>query len=124
MFYTGRYMKHDPKGIVIQHVGHVISHWPYAHDTFEDEIFTENTLDWEEVLQRNEDPDLTHFKAMSGNEQLEWLEHIIGFVVQEQNEDAGRETRRIEAQRLLEELERMLRQHGHNPSLHILGPLK
>jgi hypothetical protein len=41
-FFTGRYRKHDPKKLVSKHVGQVVSHWPYAHDNFDDEIFTEN----------------------------------------------------------------------------------
>jgi hypothetical protein len=49
-FYMGRYRKHDPKNLVAQHASQVVSHWSYAHDSFEDEIFTENALDWEEVL--------------------------------------------------------------------------
>jgi hypothetical protein len=47
-------MKHDPKKLVVEHANQVVSHWPYAHDNFEDEIFTENALNWDEVLQRRE----------------------------------------------------------------------
>jgi hypothetical protein len=68
------YHKHHPKVLIAQHDGQVISHWPYAHDIFEDEIFTENALDWEEDLRRKQNPYLTCFKAMSRDEQLDWLE--------------------------------------------------
>jgi len=49
-FFIGIYRKHDPKNLVAQYVGHIISRWLYAHDIFEDEMFIENDLDWEEVL--------------------------------------------------------------------------
>jgi hypothetical protein len=41
-FQTGRFHKHNPKGLVLQHASQVSSYWPYSHDQFEDEIFTEN----------------------------------------------------------------------------------
>jgi hypothetical protein len=44
-FQTGRFCKHDPKGLVLQHASQVSSCWPYAHDRFEDEVFTENAQD-------------------------------------------------------------------------------
>jgi hypothetical protein len=56
-FPTGRFRKHDPKGLVLQHASQVSSCWPYAHDKFEDEIFTECAQDWEEVLQRKSNPE-------------------------------------------------------------------
>jgi hypothetical protein len=40
-FPTGRFHKHDPKGLVLQHASQVSSCWPYVHDKFKDEIFTE-----------------------------------------------------------------------------------
>jgi hypothetical protein len=55
-FQTGRFCKHDPKGLVLQHASQVSSCWPYAHDKFEDEVFTENAQDWDEVVQRMVDP--------------------------------------------------------------------
>jgi hypothetical protein len=58
-FYIGIYRKHDPNNLVTQHINRVVSHWSFAHDIFEDEIFTENALDWEELLQRKEKTDLT-----------------------------------------------------------------
>jgi hypothetical protein len=64
-FKTGRFRKHDPKGLVLQHASQVSSCWPYAHDRFEDEIFTENAQDWNEVVARIVDPRTTRFKAMS-----------------------------------------------------------
>ena len=85
-------------------------------------MFTENTLYWEEVLQRKEKLDLTHFKAMSGDEQLEWLEKITRIVVQAQNVNIEQATRRVEAQRLMEEAKRMFQEHEQNPTLQALGP--
>jgi hypothetical protein len=42
-FQTTRFRKHDPKGLVLKHASQVSSCWPYAHDKFEDEVFTENS---------------------------------------------------------------------------------
>jgi hypothetical protein len=47
----------------------VSSCWPYAHDKFEDEVFTENAQDWDEVVARMVDPKMTRFKSMSLDEQ-------------------------------------------------------
>lgn len=42
-FHTGRFRKHNPRGLVPQHTTQVSSYWPYAHDNFEDEIFIKGT---------------------------------------------------------------------------------
>jgi hypothetical protein len=73
-FPTGRFCKHDPKGLVLQHASQVSSCWSYAHDKFEDEIFTESAQDWDEVVQRMANPNMTRFKAMSMDEQVETIE--------------------------------------------------
>jgi hypothetical protein len=49
----------------------VSSCWPYAHDKFEDEVFTENAQDWDEVVARMADPKMTRFRAMSLDEQTD-----------------------------------------------------
>ena len=67
-FLTNRFRKHDPKGLVLQHASHVSSCWLYAHDKFEDEIFTECAHDWDKVVQRMANPNMTRFKAMSMDE--------------------------------------------------------
>jgi hypothetical protein len=67
-FQTGHFCKHDPKGLVLKHVQQVSSYWPYAHDRFEDEIFTENSQSWDEVVARMVDPKAIIFKAMSWDE--------------------------------------------------------
>jgi hypothetical protein len=69
-FPTGHFRKHDPKGLVLQHASQVSSCWPYAHDSFEDEIFTEGAQDWEEVLHRRANPNMTKFKAMTMDDKL------------------------------------------------------
>jgi hypothetical protein len=69
---NGCFHKEDPKGLVLKHISHVSSCWPYAHDRFEDEIYTENAQSWDEVVARMVDPKETKFKAMiwDGNNQL------------------------------------------------------
>jgi hypothetical protein len=57
-------------------VSQVSSCWPYTHDKFEDEIFTECAQDWEEVLQRKDNPNMTRFKAMSMDEQFKMIEQM------------------------------------------------
>jgi hypothetical protein len=52
----------------------VSSSWPYAHDKFEDEVFTENAQDWDEVIARIVDPRMTRFKSMSLDEHATILE--------------------------------------------------
>jgi hypothetical protein len=52
----------------------VSSCWSYAHDKFEDEVFTENAQDWDEVVARMANPKMTRFKAMSLDEQETILE--------------------------------------------------
>jgi hypothetical protein len=64
-FQTGRFCKHYPKGLGLQHASQVSSYWPYVHEQFEDEIFTENAQDWNVVASRNIDPRGTRFRAMS-----------------------------------------------------------
>jgi hypothetical protein len=73
-FQTGHFRKHDPKGLVSKHASQVSSCWPYAHDRFEDEIFTENAQDWDEVVARMVDPRITKFKAMSWEEKATSLD--------------------------------------------------
>jgi hypothetical protein len=67
-FPTCRLHKNDPKGLVLQHALQVSSCWPYAHDNFKDKVFTENAQDWDEVVQRIVNPNITMFKAMSMDE--------------------------------------------------------
>jgi hypothetical protein len=77
----------------------------YPHEHFEDEIFTENAIDWDEGLLRKEKPELVRFMAMSGNEQLDFLEQTIGAVVVAQAQQEGIEQTmdRSEAQRLVDD---------------------
>jgi hypothetical protein len=53
---------------VVEHANQVVSHWLYSHEDFEDEIFIENVVNWDEVLQRKEKLDLVRFMALFGNE--------------------------------------------------------
>jgi hypothetical protein len=41
----------------------------YSHNKFEDEVFIENSQDWDEVVQRMVDPKMTRFRAISLDEQ-------------------------------------------------------
>jgi hypothetical protein len=76
-FQTGRFRKHNPKGLVLQHVSQVSSHWPYSHDHFEDEIFTKNTQDVDGVASKNVDPRGTKFRPMNYEEQATFLEQAV-----------------------------------------------
>jgi hypothetical protein len=76
-FQTGHFCKHDPKGLVLKHASQVSSCWPYAHDQFEDEIFTENAQDWNEVAARMADPGKNQFRDMSWEEKAMPLEQVI-----------------------------------------------
>jgi hypothetical protein len=76
-FQTGQFHKHDPKGLVLKHASQVLSYWPYAHEKFEDEIFTENSQDWDEVVVRMADPKMTRFIAMSLDEQMTTIEKSL-----------------------------------------------
>jgi hypothetical protein len=75
-FSIGRFRNHDPKGLVLQHASQVSSYWPYTHDKFEDEIFIECTQDWEEVVQRMSNLNMTRFKAMIMDEQVDTIEKL------------------------------------------------
>jgi hypothetical protein len=44
-FQMRQFCKNDPKGLVLKHSSQVSSFWPYSHDKFEDEVFTENAQD-------------------------------------------------------------------------------
>jgi hypothetical protein len=44
-FPIGKFCKHDSKGLVLHNPSHLSSYWTYAHDSFEDEIFTEGVQD-------------------------------------------------------------------------------
>jgi hypothetical protein len=68
-FQTAQFCKNDPKGLVLKHTSQVSSCWSYAHDKFDDEFFTENAKDWDEVVARMVDPKMTRLRAMSLDEQ-------------------------------------------------------
>jgi hypothetical protein len=46
----------------------VLSYWLYAHEKCEDEVFTKNSQDWDEVVERMVKPKMTRFRAMSLDE--------------------------------------------------------
>jgi hypothetical protein len=46
------------------------------HDKFEDEKFIECARDWEEVLHRKSNPNMTRFKSMSMDKQVETIEKL------------------------------------------------
>jgi hypothetical protein len=91
-FPTGRFLKHNPKGMVLQHASQVSSYCKYAHDKFEDEIFTECTQDWDKVVQRMVNPNMTRFKAMSMDEHVEIIEQSSQEVLRSKEEIKAAET--------------------------------
>jgi hypothetical protein len=116
-FPIGRFQKHDPKGLVLQRASQVSSCWPYAHDKFEDKIFTECAQDWEEVLQRKYNPNMTRFKAMSMDERVEMIEHMAQEALRVREEN--KETKSTKAQRrgmlLLEEAQSVIQWLENDP---------
>jgi hypothetical protein len=72
-FPIDHFCKHDPKGLVLHHASQVSSCWLYSHDRFEDELFIEGAKDWEEVLHRRDNPNMTKFKAITMDEQAETI---------------------------------------------------
>jgi hypothetical protein len=85
-FLTGLFRKNDPKCLVPKHASQVSFYWPYAHDSFEDDIFTENDQEWSEVMVRMDDPKETNFKAMSLDEQETILEQMAQEVLRARGE--------------------------------------
>jgi hypothetical protein len=91
----GRFCKNDPKGLVLQHAGHVSSCWPHDHDNFEDEIFTEGAQYWEEVLHRSDNPSMTRFKEMNMDEQVYTIEHTTQESIRKRRSQRNKRGRRI-----------------------------
>ena len=81
-FLKVQFYKNDPKGLVLQHASQVSSYWPYTHDKFEDDIITECAHDWEEILQRKANPNMTRFKSMSMDEKFETIEQTTQEVLE------------------------------------------
>jgi len=110
-FQTGRFRKHNPKGLVLQHASQVSSYWPYAHDQFEDEVCTENAQDWNVVASKRVDPRGTKFRAMSHEEQATFLEQEVqeinrrpgGEIAYELDEEISDPEENIEAMRIHQE---------------------
>jgi hypothetical protein len=105
----------------------VSSCWPYAHDSFEDEIFTEGTQDWEEVLHRRANPNMTKFKAMTMDEKVETIEQTNqeSLRVREENRAVEATEARRRGILLLEEAERAMKILGEDPPLNpLIGPLR
>jgi hypothetical protein len=72
----------------------VSSYWSYAHDKFEDEVFTENAQDWDEVVARMVDPKMTRFRAMSLDEHVMTIEKSSQEALQSQRRNqSGRSNR-------------------------------
>jgi hypothetical protein len=90
-FPIGRFHKNDPKGLVPQNAGHVSSCCPYAHDSFEDEIFTKGTQYSEEVLHRRDNPSMMKFKVMTMDEQVDMIEHTPQEVIRVREETRAAE---------------------------------
>jgi hypothetical protein len=79
-------------------------------------LFTTNAQDWDEVLQRRANPDLTRFRAMSMDEHVEMINQTIEEFIQAQNSKEIEEqaTRRDEGERLLVEVERRIHENEQN----------
>jgi hypothetical protein len=71
------FRRHDPKGIVAKHCELFVASWSYSHKKWEDGVFLQDANDWEEVLERRRNLQLTIFKTLSSNEHLVDLERRI-----------------------------------------------
>jgi hypothetical protein len=100
---------------------YISSYGSYAHDNFEDKIFTEGAQDWEEVLQGRANPNMTKFKAMSLDEEVETKEQIAQEALRVRDESKmveAAEARRREM--LLEEAQRAIQRAEEDPPLNPL----
>jgi hypothetical protein len=73
MFDPRRFKRHDPKGLVPNHIEQVAYHWPYAHEKWEEESFTKDAQNWAQVLERKACHGLTVFKTHSLEKNMEVL---------------------------------------------------
>jgi hypothetical protein len=121
-FPTGQFHKNDLKGLVLHHASQVSSCWPYSHDVFEDEIFIEGAQDWEEVLHRRDNPNMTRFKVMSMDEQVETIEKTTqdSLRVREENRVVESKKTRRRGMLLLEEAQKYIQRLEEN---RLLNPL-
>jgi hypothetical protein len=60
-FMTGRFKKHDPKGLVLKHVEHVSLSWPYAHEKWQEELFIEGCSRLEGGREKESSPKYNFF---------------------------------------------------------------
>jgi hypothetical protein len=116
--------------MVLQHASQVSSCCPYHHDKFEDEVFIENYRDWEEVVQRMANQNMTRFKAMTMDEQVETIEQSAQEALRAREEIRAVKTTEVqgrglfltpEAQKrglcLMVEAQRVIYQLQNNPEL-------
>jgi hypothetical protein len=79
----------------LKNTSQVSSYWPYAHDRFEDEIFTKNSQDWDEFIARMVDPNITKFKSMILDEKMTILEQTVQGALRSREETIMAETTKI-----------------------------
>jgi len=63
-----KFKRHDLKVLVSKHYEVVSASWPHSHETWEDILFLQDANDWEEVLDRRRNLQLTIFKTLSFDE--------------------------------------------------------
>jgi hypothetical protein len=54
----------------------VSSCWPYTHEKFEDEVFMENSKEWDEVVERMVNLKMTRFRAINLDEQMMTIDKL------------------------------------------------
>jgi hypothetical protein len=74
----------------------VSSCWPYAHDKFEDEVFTENAQNWDEVVQRMANLKMTRFKAIRMDEHEATIEHSTQDALRAREENRVTEATKVQ----------------------------
>jgi hypothetical protein len=94
--------------LVLQHASQVSSCWSYAHDKFEEKVFIENVQDWDELVQRMANPNMTRFKPMRMDEQVEMIEKLDQEALRAREEIRAVETKKAQRRGLFLTLEAQL----------------
>jgi len=88
-FYTRRFKRHDPKGLVLKHHEQVSYNWPYGHQIWEEETLIEYSHNWDEIFERRRNPRIIVFRSLFIDEQILEINH--GLAAKREVEEARRQ---------------------------------